>query len=385
MAERRARLGRRHHLAPSTLAADVVDASRDLVGLHATDPASVFLAARARVAGVVPGDLEGELYESRRLVRMLGMRRTLFVVPAELVPVVHFAASVALVPNMRRLLVQHLEQAGVPDARVWLARVEKDTVRALARRGEATARQLGEDVPGLRHVLSYAPGKAYATDAAITPRVLTLLGCEGHIVRGRPRGSFTSTQYTWAPLAAWLPGGMGRLTPAAARAELARRWLGAFGPALPADLAWWAGWTMRDTRAALAAVGPVEVSLDEGAGVVLRNDDEPVAPPEPWVALLPALDPTVMGWQQRDWYLGAHRAALFDRSGNAGPTVWADGRVVGGWAQRRDGEVRVHLLEDVGAEADAAIAAEATRVASWLGSVRVLPRFRTPLERELSA
>ncbi|MDQ4125852.1 MAG: winged helix DNA-binding domain-containing protein, partial [Actinomycetota bacterium] len=78
-----------------------------------------------------------------------------------------------------------------------------------------------------------------------------------------------------------------------------------------------------------------------------------------------------------------HRAALFDRNGNAGPTVWWDGRVVGGWAQHPGGEVVVRLLEDTGVEAAAAVAEEAARLEEWLGDVRVTPRFRTPLEKEL--
>ena len=78
-------------------------------------------------------------------------------------------------------------------------------------------------------------------------------------------------------------------------------------------------------------------------------------------------------------------ASLFDRNGNAGPTVWWGGRVVGGWAQRTSGEIVHRLLEDVGAEADAAVAAEAASLGDWLGDVRITPRFRTPLERELVA
>jgi len=58
---------------------------------------------------------------------------------------------------------------------------------------------------------------------------------------------------------------------------------------------------------------------------------------------------------------------------------------VGGWAQRPGGEVVFRLLEDPGAEAVAAVNAEAEQLQAWLGSVRVTPRFRTPLERELSA
>ena len=57
-----------------------------------------------------------------------------------------------------------------------------------------------------------------------------------------------------------------------------------------------------------------------------------------------------MGWQDRGWFLGAHGRALFDTNGNAGPTVWWDGRIVGGWAQRKTGEVVLRFLEDAGAD-----------------------------------
>jgi hypothetical protein len=129
------------------------------------------------------------------------------------------------------------------------------------------------------------------------------------------------------------------------------------------------------------------VDLGGATGIMLTADepalDEPAAVP-PWPALLPALDPTAMGWRDRAWYVGEHAPALFDRSGNIGPTAWWDGRIVGGWAQRKDGEIVVRLLEDTGAEAAAAIAAEAQRLRTWIGSGRVIPRFRTPLERELA-
>jgi hypothetical protein len=115
----------------------------------------------------------------------------------------------------------------------------------------------------------------------------------------------------------------------------------------------WTGWNLGDVRRALAAVGAVTIELDGGAiGHVLPGDlDELAEPaePEPLASLLPALDPTPMGWQARDWYLPqAHRAELFDRTGNVGPTVWWAGEVGGGWAQRADGEIVWRLLADVG-------------------------------------
>ncbi|WP_373686623.1 winged helix DNA-binding domain-containing protein [Nocardia terpenica] len=239
-------------------------------------------------------------------------------------------------------------------------------------------------MPRLRTRVDTAPGKSYSKPTNITTWVLITLGCEGRIVRGRPNGGWTSSQYTWVPVESWLPAGVPALPVEAARAELVRRWLYAFGPAPVEDIRWWTGWTMTEVRKTLAQLPIAEVGLDGGSGVLLADDLDPVPAPEPWAALLPALDATPMGWQRRDWFLGPHAPDLFDRNGNVGPTVWWDGRIVGGWAQRRDGEIAWRLLEDVGADARAAITAEAERTAAWFGEVRAIPRFRTPLERELS-
>ena len=141
-----------------------------------------------------------------------------------------------------------------------------------------------------------------------------------------------------------------------------------------------AGWTVAATRQALADIGAVEVDLESGdTGYLLLDDLEPIEAPEPWVALLPALDATTMGWSGRDWYLGPHRPQLFDTNGNAGPTIWVDGRVVGAWAQRRSGEIAVLLLEDVGGETARMIEAEAVRLEEWIGPTRVSVSFPTPL------
>ena len=202
--------------------------------------------------------IEQALYEDRALIRMLGMRRTMFVVAADFMPVVQAACTDEIALRQRRRYVQLLAQGGIA----------------------------GDVAPGSR--MSRNPPRG---------------------ARGRPRRS---------------------------------------------------------------------------PGLVIAGDEETVPGAAPWVALLPALDPTVMGWRDRHWFLGGHRTALTDRSGNIGPTVWWDGRVVGGWAQRAAGEIVFRLLEDMGADAVGAVTEEAERLRGWIGSVRVTPRFRTPLERDLS-
>jgi hypothetical protein len=300
--------------------------------------------------------------------------------------VVHAACTRAIAVNEGRRLVQLVQQGGVADdAARWVEEANEATMRALAARGEALASELSADVPALRARVRLAEGKSYASDSNLTTFVLSRLAAEGRIVRGRPRGTWISSQHRWAPTESWFPGGLPELPTARARVELVRRWLTAYGPATVADIKWWTGWTLRDTRAALAGVATAEVDLDGATGIVLAGDLEATAPVEPGALLLPALHSSVMGWAERDWYVGAHREVLFDRNGNAGPTVWWDGRVVGGWAVRPDATVAFRLLERVGREARVGVEDAAGRLEAWLDGTRFTPRFRTPLERELSA
>jgi Winged helix DNA-binding domain len=387
-AERRRRLAERHALTDGQRGADPADVAGRLVALHGTDPATVFLSVLARMPPVSPAAIEEALYERRTVIRMLAMRRTVFVVPAGSVPVVQASTTNRIAADQRARLLKHLRELGdVADPDPWLADVE-DSVLAIfaARRVPLSAAELSAAEPRLKTTLRMAAGKSYETTANITSRVLLVLSAQGHLVRGRPIGTWLSQQYRWSLTEDWLPASDDLvLDERAAKAELARHWLTAFGPAPAADLKWWTGWTQTQVKQALADLAVTEVELAEGAGVALPGDLDDTPDPGPWVALLPALDPTVMGWADRSWFLGPHAGALFDTNGNAGPTIWLDGKVVGGWAQRKTGEIVTRTLADVGAQAQARIDAEAARVQAWLGPVRVIPRFRTPTERELTS
>jgi len=369
-----------------------VAVSGDLVGVHATDPASVYLGLRARVRELTRDLVGAALYADRSLLKVLGMRRTMFVVPVDLAGVIQAAVTADLGVGERKRLLGMLEGAGITkEPSRWLAKVEVETLAVLDELGEATAADLTKRVAGLREQITFGEGKTWQGRVGVSTRLLFLLATEGRIIRGRPKGSWISSLYRWAPMDRWVDGGLEPWPPERARAELVRRWLGAFGPGTVRDLQWWTGWTVARTKAALDAAGAVEVSLADEAhngrdtGFALPDDLDTTPATRSWVAFLPALDTTTMGWADRGFYLGAHASALFDRNGNAGPTIWLDGRIVGGWAQRSAGEVVVKVLDDVGDEAQRLVRAEAGAVTAWLGSERVTPRFRTPLEQRLSS
>jgi hypothetical protein len=387
-AQRRARLAVRHHLAAGARAADPARAAHALIGLHSTDPASVYLSARARVPGLSHADIDDALYDARTIVKHMAMRRTVWALPTELVPVVQVAASDAIAANERRRLARDLERSAVTrDGAAWVRKAEAAAMEVLAELGPTFGRALSTAVPMLRTKVTIGSGPN-AQQVGVVTRIATILSASGKVTRARAGGAWHERQPRWVRMADWVPAvtESAPIAPEAARQELVRRWLRAFGPAPFDDLVWWTGWNVTTTRSTLQAVKTVEVELDDGSiGIVLEDDLGTVPAPSPWVALLPSLDPTTMGWKHRDWYLGGHRGLLFDQNGNAGPTIWADGRIIGGWAQRPGGEVVVRLLEDVGSEVARAVEEEAARLTCWLDGVPVRPSFPTPLQRELSA
>ena len=381
--ERRARLARRHRLIVEERTDDIAAVADSLVALHSSDPVTVYLSAMARMRHPSVAAVERALYDERTIVRHHAMRRTLWVATPDVVRLMHAAATRKLVEPEHRRTAKLLADNGVEDPDTWLEDARAQVVAALEEHGPMTARALGDKVPALRHKIVMAPGKKYSATVSAHTRVLLNLGFEGQLVRTRPTGTWVNGAYTYAAMESWLPGGIGELSEPDAARELTLRWLHAFGPATTADLQWWAGWTGATTKRALDDSGAVEVVLDQGPGWVAPGDEDAEPPVGPWVALLPGLDPTTMGWKERGWYLPAEAAGAFDRMGNAGPTIWVDGRVVGVWDQCPDGEIRTHLFEDLPRRRRAEIDRRAGELAEMIGDTRFTVRFPSPVSTAL--
>jgi hypothetical protein len=385
--QRRARLAQRHRLAQPARTDDLPAIADSVVALHSSDPASVYLSAAARMQNPSITAISAALHDDRTLVRHHGMRRTLWVYTPEVTRTVHAACTVDIAATEWRRLLKSVAASGIADPAGWVQQARADTLAALHRTGPTTARALGKAVPALTEKIMIGTGKYAAPQTAHT-RLLLLLGFDGDIVRTVTSGSWISSEYEWSVTADWLPVPFTGADPVAARTDLAARYLRRFGPATTADLQWWAGWTAGATKTAIAANGAVEVRLEGGAtGWCLPDDVAPVAEPEPWVALLPGLDPTAMGWKERSWCFGEHTTfggPLFDRNGNVGPTVWAGGRVVGAWAQRKDGSIAHELVQPVDARARRAITAAVDELRATIGDARVTPRFPAPLQKSLA-
>lgn len=232
-----------------------------------------------------------------------------------------------------------------------------------------SAQQVREAIPMLRTKVVVSPGTKYEMELVMAPRVLTWLGARGDVVRALNDGHWRTPRPLWARMDDWLGEHLARLDTAAGYEEMVRRWLWTFGPATEQDLVWWLGSTRTDARRALRDLGAVAVRLEDEAhpGWLLPDDLAPEPEVAPWAALLPTLDPTTMGWKLRDFYLDRDLVPfLVDTAGNAGPTAWVDGRVVGTWVQDEDGQVSLVLRRAVTPDQRHRLEQEAKRLGAFL-------------------
>jgi uncharacterized protein YcaQ len=389
-------LAHKQHLLPASRLADVVQVTRDIVALHATAPTGPYLSLWARVPDFQRQALDDALYERRELTRVHCMRMTVHAVPSDEVPLFLQAYverhTLAEFQGWEPLLVQAgMCQEG--EAEALLNKLHHRILDVLIEKGPCTARQISQAVPELKTKIRHDVGKPYEGEFSIGSRIMLTMSVLGLLVRARPRGTWRSNLYEYAALSDWLPEvELESVTLQEARAWLVQRYLAAFGPATLDDIQWWTGFSKGEAEEALEALKPAveEVTIEGlGNGYLMLADDaqrlRDFSPPGvPFVFLLPGLDPYIMGYRDRRRFLAPeHRAKIFDRAGNAMPTIWANGRVVGAWGQRRDGSVVYGLFEPVGEEEQALLGGEVQRLEGFLAGEYLPSRTQTPFTRAL--
>jgi hypothetical protein len=380
--ERRARMARRHALAPQCRVADARAATRAMTALHATEPATPYLSLLARIDSFTRADLEDALFGSKSLVKQAAMRRTLFVFPRDLLSAAVSGPSARIAQQEAGKLVMDLERSEVTDdGASWLATAREAVLRRLAGGVELSAKELREGLAELAGQMSWYEHKSYGAVLHVAPRVLTWLSASGDVVRSRNAGHWRISRPLWTRMDDWLGAPVSRCEVREGYAELVGRYLRTFGPVTERDLVWWFGATKGAMRQALSDLNAVQVRLERAqTGWVLPDDVDPEPPVEPWAALLPALDPTTMGWKDRDFYVDPDFApAVFDWAGNVGPTAWWDGQVVGAYVQGDAGQIELIVPKNPGPGGRAGLQAEAERLGDWLDGEKVPALYKSPL------
>jgi hypothetical protein len=162
-----------------------------------------------------------------------------------------------------------------------------------------------------------------------------------------------------------------------AASEVARRYLGVYGPANREAFARWFGATspavagrwLRDLGDEVA-----EVDVEGEPGLMLASDVEEAAAAEPdgAVRLLPAFDHHVVAApRDSDAVLAAPlRERVYRPQGWLSPVLLAGGRMAGVWSHERQGDrvvVTIEPFSPLGRAAKATAEAEAERLVAFLG------------------
>jgi len=305
-------------------AADVVDATKRSAGLYGTSP-TCYLGYAARIPGFRLADLDEQLYERRSLVRLRSKRESTYIEPVEWLPTVAAATEAGDSRAFRRIV----KLCGLDDAafEALAARIEAALEGAPPATVAELRRRLGGDVPGTRQALQYS---------------VALLCRQCRLVRSEVRGGYRSNVFAYARWVDWVGAPLTGVDVDAARDEMARWYLRAYGPATRDDLKWWAGWRVRDTKATLERLGPelTEVTIDEADGsatpAVLLTEDRDAMELAPervsGVRLLPVWDAWFMGYRdRRGQFADADRDSIYDASGNGTSVVIVDGVAAAIW------------------------------------------------------
>ena len=345
---------------PSHGADSVARVVKAMCGIQAQDMHAAPLAVRVRSTGLLATEVEQARVQERSVIRTWGPRGTLHLLATEdlgwLLPLL---GPVFIAGDRRRREELGLDE----DTCARGIRVIRDV---LANQGPLTRDELiGQlAIHGL-----HLEGQA-------RPHLLARAALEGIICLGPDHGA----KPTYALLSDWVnrerrgqP-----LSQEEAPAELALRYLKAYGPATPEDLAAWSGLPISKIRAAWQYIAPqlMEVEAAGSSAWMLKTRaawlDEPSLPPTPAsiVHLLPGFDLYLLGYCTRDLVVRPQYAKRINAGGGMlHPTLLVDGRALGTWKSKQSKnhlEVALEPFEPLAPELHAGLEAEVADIARFL-------------------
>ena len=337
----------------------VANIIKELCGIQAQDARAAELAVRVRSAGVVVGDVEQARVQERSIIRTWGQRGTLHLLATEdLDWLLTLLGPVFIAGDRRRRTELGLDEATC----ITLIAALRDI---LANQGPLTRAELVEQL---------AARTGIRLEGQAAPHLLARAALEGVICLGPDRG----TKPTYVLLADWT--GAGSKAPSlsrdAASAELARRYLAAYGPAELNDFAAWSGLPISDARAGWKSIvnDLTDVEVAGRPAWMLKEhlawlDEFPTQ--APIVRLLPAFDTYLLGYRSRDMVVSSRYTRRINAGGGMiAPTLVIDGRAAGTWKlkrQKNSNVVALEPFEELVAEIQPVLEAEVWDIARFLG------------------
>ena len=155
----------------------------------------------------------------------------------------------------------------------------------------------------------------------------------------------------------------------AARTELVRRYLAAFGPSTRADIADWSGLRVGDFAGAVDELEPLRRFRDENGRELLDlpRGPLPAADTSAPVRFLPKWDNTLLAHADRRRVLPEDlRKTVIAKNGDVTQTFLVDGIVAGSWSSDKRGRVTTAPFAPLPRSARREVEDEAARLEAWL-------------------
>jgi hypothetical protein len=336
---------------------------KDVCGLQAQEASSAALAIRVRSTRLNAADVEQARVGDRTIIRTWGPRGTLHLLASEDIGWMLSLLGPVFVAGDRR----RREELGLS---------EEVCIKGMRIMREVLA---GEGALTRAELVERLAARGVALEGQARPHLLARAALEGLICLGPDRG----TEPTYVLLGDWIGDEPTKdaLSEDEAHAEIARRYLSAYGPATPEDQASWSGLSISKTRAAWQGIKDelLEVEIARSPAWMLKTQAawlEKHMSSTPVVRLLPRYDTYLLGYQKRDLVVPSQFAKRVNAGGGiVHPTVMVDGRIVGTWKSKRVKKkmvVMVEPFEQVAPEVLERIEAEVEDVGRFLGeSVRM--------------
>jgi hypothetical protein len=338
------RLRAQRLISAGTKASDsVAQLVRDVCGVQAQEPPAAVLAVWVRRGGLVASQVEDARLHERSILRTWCMRGTLHLLATEdlgwLVPLL---GPVFVRKSQRRYAELGLTEEICTNATRAIRGI-------LGNQGPLTRAELAEQLAA----------QGLPTEGQAAYHLMRRAALEGAICFGPERVG----EPTYVLVEDWIHTG-GGMVGNVARAELVRRYLAAYGPAGPKDLAGWSGLSVSEARAGFELVLDelLEVEVEGSPSWILKSRaawlDEP-REEGVVVRLLPSYDPYLLGYSSRDLTVPQQYAKRVHPGGGVlRPTLIVDGCAAGTWKLKRGGAglvATVEPLEDLSGQVTAAL------------------------------
>jgi hypothetical protein len=327
-------------LHPETIqtVSDPYDVVKSLVGIQAQELSSAALALRVRSADLTTESVKQARENERSIVMTWCMRGTLHLIAADDLGWMLSLFGPEYIQMSKRRFQQLSLDSGIL---IRARRIIRETlgIQGALHRAQLAQALAAKGIPvegqAIYHLVRYA---ALNGDICFGPEV------EGEL--------------TYVPLEKWLPAAVGE-TDKKNFSKLAGRYLEAFGPAAPEDLASWAGISIAEARSGFDEISRELIEFKcMGSPVWMLSEkaswsEEAFATPV--VKLLPRYDSYLLGYQNRNWMVAqAYERQIHPGGGIIHQTMICNGAAIGVWRSensRKKSKIVVTPFESVLAEA----------------------------------